>query len=321
MAFKYRELSSDGTLHGGGYYYIKNGLKSPHLAVIFSMLCIASSFFTGNMAQIRSASDGIKMCFGLPISALAILFFICVLLITVFGSCFIDKFTLFTIPVLCAVYIIMSGAVIFLRHEAIADVTKMILRDAFTPRAGVGGIIGFISSGAVRYGICRGIMSNEAGCGTAPIAHAGTRGTDGIRQGYMGVLEVFCDTVLLCTLTAYAVLLSGVAPLGSACELAISAFESVLGVGARYLLGISMFLFALAATAGWSHYGKESLLTLGGGKKVTLLYQLLFSFTAFAGCFLPEKFIWDMSDLTISLMAILNATALLLLEKECAVQQ
>ncbi len=317
LAFKYRERSPDGALHGGGFYYIKKGLKSPRLAVFFSILCIISSFFTGNMAQVRSASDGVKLCFNATSVTVAVVFTLCILAIVLFGGRKIERFTAFSVPILCVVYVAMSGAVIALRHESIGEVTKIILRDAFTPRAGAGGLFGFLSNGAIRYGICRGIMSNEAGCGTAPIAHAGTAGGDGIRQGHMGVLEVFCDTILLCTLTAYAILLSGAVPSGSACGLAITAFESVLGIGARYLLGISMFLFALAAVAGWWHYGTESLLTLGANKKVTLLYQLIFSFTAFAGCFLPENFIWDMSDLTISLMAIVNVTALLLLEREC----
>ncbi len=317
LAFRYRERSPDGVIRGGGYYYIKNGLKSPKMAVLFSVLCIVSSFFTGNIAQVRSASDGILMCFDVSPLTVALFFAVTVFAVTVFGKKIIEKFTLFSVPALCALYIIMSGAVIIMRFDAIPYVTQSILRDAFTPRAGMGGIVGFLSSGAMRYGICRGIMSNEAGCGTAPIAHAGTESSNGIRQSYMGVLEVFCDTILLCTLTAYAVLLSGAVESGSGCRLAILSFETVLGPFAKYLLGISMFLFALAALAGWSHYGTESIITLGGGKKSLSIYCIIFALFSFAGCFLPENFIWDMSDLTISLMAIVNVTALLLLRNDC----
>ncbi len=320
LAMRYQTRLPDNTLHGGGFYYIKNGLNAPKFAALFSVFCIISSFFTGNIAQVRSACDGLVHTVNLPSPTVAIIFASAVLFITLSGGKAVLKFTTFAIPILCIIYIIMSGYVIWVRRESIADVTALIFRDAFTFRAGVGGAIGFLTSQAVRYGICRGIMSNEAGCGTAPIAHAGTYGVSSVRQAYMGVLEVFCDTLLLCTLTAYAVLLSGVPLDGSAYGIAISAFESVLGQSARYLLGISMFFFALASVAGWSHYGKESILSLGGGKRIIRFYYVIFAVFAFAGCFIPENIIWELSDLTISTMAILNVTALLLLEKECTIE-
>ncbi len=317
LAMRYRTRLPDNTLHGGGFYYIKNGLRSHKLAVLFSVLCIISSFFTGNAAQVRSACDGLMYTVNLPSPFAAVIFALAVLFITLSGGHAVTKFTTFAVPVLCVLYIIMSGSVIFVNRDALSDVTELIFREAFTFRAGAGGVIGFLSSRAVRYGICRGIMSNEAGCGTAPIAHAGAEGTSSVKQAYMGVLEVFCDTLLLCTLTAYAVLLSGVALEGSAYGIALSAFESVFGNSARYLLGISMFFFALASVAGWSHYGKESILTLGGGRRAITAYYLIFAFFAFTGCFIPESIIWELSDLTIALMAILNVLALLLLEREC----
>ncbi len=310
LAMKYRVTDKNGASHGGPFYYIKNGLKMPKLAAAFSVLCVIASFFTGNMAQIRSASDGIVLCTDIPISLMAFISAAAILIIILSGEKFIERFTVLTIPALCVTYIIMSGAVIFIRREAIGAVTEMIFREAFSVRAGAGGILGFLASGAMRYGVCRGIMSSEAGCGTAPIAHAGAKNT-GISQGYLGILEVFCDTVLLCSLTAYVVLLSGVVRTGSASEIALCAFETVLGSGAKIILGASMFMFAIASVAGWSHYARESLISIGGTKADFRIFYALFVLSAAFSCYLPERFIWDMSDITISALAVINLTAMI----------
>jgi AGCS family alanine or glycine:cation symporter len=240
-------------------------------------------------------------------------FFVITLYLSFGGGERISRFTVRLIPPLCLAYVVLSLAVIFILRKDIPYVTSVILSDAFTPRAGVGGALGFLSSAAVRYGITRGIMSNEAGCGTAPFAHAGADTDSPVRQGMFGIIEVACDTLILCTLSAYVILLSGSALTGSATEIAINSFTSVLGNNVRLFLGISIFLFALGSVVGWCFYGQESVKALGLGKRSLGIYGAVLSVSAFLGCIMPENTVWELADISISVMAVINMTAVLLL--------
>ncbi len=313
LAMKYRETRADGTVHGGAYQYIKNGLESPFLAVLFSVICLITSLTMGNMTQVRAAADGARF---LPNVILGVIFFITVLLITLGGGKRISSFSVKVVPPLCLVYAVCAIMVIIMNVDKIGDVTKTIITDAFTPTAGVSGIMGFLCSPALRLGITRGIMSSEAGCGSAPMAHARAETENPVRQGLFGMIEVVCDTLILCTLTAYTVLLSGVPLSGEATDIALNAFSSVLGEPVRVILGISIFFFALAAVSCWAFYGQESLLNLGASRKLVRAYGLIFAVFSFVGCVISENSLWELSDLSVSLMALINITALLLLAPE-----
>ncbi len=313
LAVHYRETDRSGNPAGGAHSYIKNGLGCPALASFFCILCIFSSFTVGNMTQVRAAADGLSFACGVPDIITACVFLTAVLYLTVSNKDRISGFTAKIIPILCTGYVIAALCVIFILRDKLGEITSLIIADAFTPRAGMSGFIGFLCSPALRLGIQRGIMSNEAGCGTAPIAHAGAVTDHPARQGFLGIAEVLCDTLLLCTLTAYVILLSGAVPSGSSTELALNSFTSVLGNGIRYFLGAAIFLFALASVAGWAYYGRESLRALGLGNRYYKIYGLIFACAAFAGCLIPEGPIWQLSDISISLMAIINVGALLML--------
>ncbi len=313
LAVHFRETDSDGKPAGGAHSYIKNGLGRPALAAFFCILCVFTSFTTGNMTQVRAAADGLEFACGLPSVATASVFLVAVLFLTCSGKDRISGFTARIIPLLCAGYVAASLAVIIIMRDKLGEITSIIISDAFTPRAGMSGFLGYLCSPALRMGVQRGVMSNEAGCGTAPIAHAGAVTDHPARQGFLGIAEVLCDTLLLCTMTAYVILLSGTVPDGTSTELALDSFTSVLGGGVRYFLGAALFLFALASVAGWAYYGKESLRALGLGKLSGKVYGVLFAAAAFAGCLIPEGPIWELSDISISLMAIINVMALLML--------
>lgn len=310
LAIAYRERSADGKHRGGAFQYIKNGLGSPFLAIIFSIVCLITSVTMGNMTQVRATTDAIEF---IPSTALGALFFITVLLITLGGGKRITDFSVRVVPPLCAVYSLCALAVIILNADRLGEVTSMIISEAFTPRAGCAGIGAYLCFPALRLGITRGIMSSEAGCGSAPMAHAQAETDDPVRQGLFGMIEVICDTLLLCTLTAYAVLLSGVPLSGEATDIALSAFASVLGEPIRAVLGVSIFFFALAAVSCWAFYGQESLLNLGFGKRALRVYGVFYAVCSFAGCIISEGSLWELSDLSVALMALINVTVLLLL--------
>ncbi len=310
LAIAYRQKTSDGKHRGGAYQYIKNGLGSPFLAIIFSVICLITSVTMGNMTQVRAASNAIDF---LPNSVLGAVFFVTVLLITLGGGKRISAFSVKVVPPLCLVYSLSALAVIIMNADKLGAVTALIVSEAFTPRAGGVGIAAYLCFPALRLGITRGIMSSEAGCGSAPTAHAQAETDDPVRQGLFGMIEVVCDTLILCTLTAYAVLLSGVPLSGEATDIALSAFSSVLGEPIRALLGIAIFFFALAAVSCWAFYGQESLINLGLGKRALSIYGIIYAFFAFAGCVIPESSLWELSDLSVALMALINITVLLLL--------
>ncbi len=313
LALRYKETRRDGSVHGGAFQYIKNGLGSPFFATVFAVVCIITSVTMGNMTQVRAAADGIGF---IPDKLLGVIFFFSVLFITIGGGERIAAFGVRAVPPLCIVYAMCAFAVIIANADKIGDVTKTIISEAFTPIAGASGIMGYLCSPALRLGITRGIMSSEAGCGSAPMAHARASDADPVRQGIFGIIEVACDTLLLCTLTAYTILLSDVPLTGEATAIALNAFSSVFGRPIRILLGISIFFFALAAVSCWSFYAEESLSNLGAGKKTITLYEVIFAVFSFTGCVVSEDIVWELSDLFVSLMALVNITALILLLPE-----
>ena len=312
LAVQYRRC--DGSKYfGGPFYYIKDALHSQKTASLFAIVCLIASFTIGNITQAQAASDAVYFAFKIPKPILSFIFAAIIFIICSGGGRLITAFTNFSVPFLCVFYIILSVSVIFVFRENIPAVTQSIFCEAFTPRAELSGIAAYICSPALRLGITRGIMSNEAGCGTAPIAYAAGNSDDACGTGLLGIAEVLCDTLLLCTLTAYTVLLSEASLSAPSVSIAYSAFSSALGNGVKYLLGASIFLFALSAVSAWGFYGRASLEFLGAKPSLFAAYCVMFSASSFFSSFLNEGLCWTLSDISISLMAIINIIALFLL--------
>jgi len=312
LAVHYRENKGQ-TRIGGPFYYIQTALRSPKIASFFAIVCLITSITMGNITQAKAASDAVYYAFEIPKPILSLIFSFLILIICSGGGKLITAFTNFSVPILCLSYVILSSAVIFVFRENIPVVTQSIFREAFTPRAELSGIAAFLCTPALRLGITRGIMSNEAGCGTAPIAYAAGNSDDACGTGLLGIAEVLCDTLLLCTLTAYAVLLSGVTLGDYSVVIAYSAFSSALGNGVKYILGASIFLFALAAVSAWGFYGRAALAFLGTKRSLYTVYCVIFSASSFFSVFLQESLCWTLADISISIMAIINTVALFLL--------
>ncbi len=316
----HRESDSAGRWHGGAMYYIKaacGGRMGRWAAGGFALLCLLLSLTLGSMVQTHAAAESLSAAFSIPPWAvgggMALLAAVCLWR----GAERVEKVCGWLIPPLCLFFAGMSLTVIFLRREMLPAAFAAILREAFAPAGGVGGAVGVLTSGALRMGVMRGLVSNEAGCGTAPIAHAASAAKSPAAQGMLGVAEVFVDTLLLCTLTALVVLTAGpMAGEGDGSAIALSAFSAVLGEGALPALSLSIAFFAFATLLCWSNYGSECLGYLTGSRRLGKLFPALFATAAFGGALFSPAFLWGTTDIVMALMTATNIAALLARRKE-----
>lgn len=296
-------LGADETYVGGAMYYI----PSRTLAAAFAALCIASSFTVGNLLGTSAATDALTA--SLPISAYAVGILLAALtfLVTFRGIKKITDFCSATIPFLSLVYLLMCAAVLFFNRALLPSLLTRIVTEAFSMKAFASGSTGSVFFHALREGFSKGLVTNEAGCGTAPIAHASSSSESAVRQGFLGIVEVFFDTVVLCTASALVILPTlDRNPSLDGYSLVLEAFSAVFGRLAAPLLSVLIFFFVLATLVGWSYYGKTALAYLSDRKAYLSLYLLLFSLVAFLGAIGKASVFWTLADLTLGLMTLIN---------------
>lgn len=305
---------------GGPMYYIKNGLpeSAAPLAAVFSIAGIFSAFFSGNVTQTGSAiaslnaGTRVRLTFGIVFSAATAA-------VIIGGVKRIGKFTEKIVPLMALIYILMTFGVIAANINALPRVFGMIFEGAFKPAAVTGGAVGSVITAAVT-GASRGVFSNEAGLGTSAIAHASAEENEGVKQSLYGIFEVFADTLVICTLTALTILLSGVnIEYGktASTELAGSALSAVYGKGAIYLLSLMMCLFGLSSVIGWGLYGVSCSGFLFGrrGEKVfTVIYPLF----CIVGAVCRVETAWRLSAFFNGIMLCVNLFAVMLLSDNAA---
>ncbi len=308
LAVKYRE-----NLHGGTPYYIKNGLGLKFIPQLFCVLCIFTAFTMGNITQVKAAAGFAETALNIPTVIPAIIFAVSVFFLVSGKGKRISKFTSKAVPFLCVVYSVFCIISIVKFRQNIPNVTRAIINGAFTPRAGMGGFIGILCCPALRLGITRGVMSNEAGCGTAPIAYAHDPDALPAKSGLFGIFEVLVDTLILCSLTAYAVLLPAADLSADSSKIITDAFSLAIGNAVKPVLAFSVFLFALAAVSAWAFYAEESAHFLGLTPMFGKLFAALYAITAFLGCFMKENIVWALADISVSAMAVLNIIAVIVL--------
>ncbi|MBQ8339459.1 MAG: amino acid carrier protein [Clostridia bacterium] len=317
LALRHRTREADGTSHGGAMYYIKEafgGKAGRGAAALFAVLCALCALTLGGMLQSNAAAEALSVTLRLPPAMVGGGMAALALLVLMGGGKRIERVCTALVPFMCFLFTVAALAVLILRRDALPAAFGAIFRGALTPRAGAGGALGVLASGALRYGVSRGLVSNEAGCGTAPSAHAAAEVEYPAEQGLWGILEVFVDTILLCTLTALVILTSGV-PLeaGEGVSLALAAFRAVLGDVAEPLLAVSVAFFAFATVLCWSHYGVESLGYLLGQRRAKRLLLPAMAAAVLSGALFAPALVWDATDLVLGLMTLLNLAALLLL--------
>ena len=318
LAMLYRKYDESGRPYGAAMYYIRacfRGRLGAVLAGIFAVFCIINAFSVGSMIQVNAAAEAMNGVFGTPPIVIGLIFAAITLVAILRGSTGILALTEKLVPLMTLGFTVISVAVIVMRpSDALAAIEK-IFSNAFSFQSGAAGVSGFLLSGAIRYGTMRGILSNEAGCGTAPAAHAVSSCREPARQGTWGIFEVFVDTILLCTLTAIVIIIGydAIDPSGDFMMMTVAAYESVIGRAAGYFLAIAVMLFGLATVLCWAHYGEVGVNYFSRRAGVRRAYRLIYSLCVFLGALVSTDVLWESADLSIGTMSAINICALLLM--------
>ena len=322
LGMRHRRYGEDGKPYGGAPYYIRDCIERvglPRLGALlggaFALLCVINAVTMGGMIQANAVAEAVgEMAELSPIfvgGVLAVFAF----LVMRKGSEGAMRVTGMLVPIMTVGYVVLSLAVLILRADAIPEAFAVIFEEAFTPDAGVGGIGGFLLSRGVRYGTMRGLISNEAGCGTAPTAHATSDERCAAKQGMLGIVEVFVDTHILCTMTALVVIVSWgdvVAENGGFLQMTLSAYEAVLGRGAEIFMGIAVALFGFATILCWGHYGRESVRYFSRTRRGEKRFLICYLAAVMIGACAAAELVWGLADFAIGAMTLVNALVLLI---------
>lgn len=311
LGMLFREKNEYGNYVGGPIQYITKGLKLPMLATAFAFLLVIQSS-GGNLIQSNALSGAAQSIFLLPPVLVGLLMAMAVASVILGGFTKLVKVTEKVVPLMAAIYIISGVIVLIVNRESIPEALSLIFKSAFNLQAGVGGFIGYSVRSAMRYGIARGLYSNEAGEGSAPMLHAPAITDHPARQAHLGIIEVFFDTLVVCSITALTILVSGVDIGGIPSNvLTMHAFETVAPVF-KYFVGISMILFAFTTVTVQWHFGTLGLTSLFG-EKVASYYKYIFIALTFIGCLAKSELVWEFMDTILGLLCIPNIIAILLL--------
>lgn len=329
IAVKYRTTNDKGEMVGGTMYALRDGLKWKGLgkvmAFFFALFTVTASFGIGNMTQSNTIAASLESTFSIPTWISGILVAVFCLIVILGGIKSIAKVTSKVVPFMAVFYFAVALLIILLNYKNIPSGLAMIFVDAFSPRSAVGGVLGATVANAIRYGVARGVFSNEAGLGSAPIAAAAAKTDHPCRQGYVNMTGTFIDTIVICTMTGLVIAASGV--LGtvdasgefvSGAPLTTLAFSTQLGKFGEVLVTLGILLFASSTILGWSYYGEKALEYLAGSTKLNIPYRIVFSILPFFGAIVSLQLAWDISDTFNALMAVPNLLALLLLSNVIA---
>lgn len=335
LAVKYRETNSRGEMCGGPMYAMKKGISvqwlGTLLAVAFSLFAVFASFGIGNLTQANSISSAMHNTFGVPVFVTGLVIMALAAAVLLGGIKSIGRVCGFVVPVMAVFYFVAGIVVIIINFEHIPAGVAEIFSMAFSPTAMAGGVGGSIVANmlsAMRWGVARGVFSNEAGLGSAPIAAAAARTDHPSRQGYINMTGTFFDTLIICTITGLVIASSGslgrvdsAGTLISGADLTISAFSSALGPAGGVIVSLGILLFAFSTILGWEYYGEKALEFLVQSPAVLTAYRVVFCLITLLGAVTTLQIVWDFSDTMNGLMAIPNLICLLLLSnviaKEC----
>ncbi len=316
LAVKYRSVDENGEIAGGPMFYIRQGMgeKWKPLATAFAIFCILVAYFgIGTFPQVNAIIDSMELSFGFPKVATDVILTVFITAITIGGLQSISKVASKVIPFMALLYIAISLGLIALYIDQIPAAVALILDSAFTGTAAAGGFAGSTVMMAMQNGIARGVFSNESGLGSAPIAAAAAKTKWPAEQGLISMTGTFIDTIIICTMTGLALVLTGVWQ-GDAAGAAMTnaAFASAYGSFGSQILTVSLVLFAFTTILGWNYYGERAAIYLMGTKGV-MPYRLIFICLIASGAFLKLETIWVLADIVNGLMAIPNLIALIAL--------
>lgn len=329
LAVKYREKNDRGEMAGGPMYAMKNGFKIKKLGLIFAFLfalfAVFASFGIGNMTQANSIASAVHNTFHIDTRITGAVLTILALFVLVGGIKSIGRVCSLIVPFMAVLYFIAGLVVICINYKNVPSGLSQIFGMAFQMKSMAGGVGGTIVASmfsAMRWGVARGVFSNEAGLGSAPIAAAAAQTDHPSRQGYINMTGTFFDTIVVCTMTGLAIASSGAlgtvdsaGEIVTGSDLTIAAFQTALGNAGGYIITIGIALFAFSTILGWEYYGEKSLEYLVKSTKCNMLYRIIFCLVVLVGATTQLQVVWDFSDTMNGLMAIPNLISLLVLNK------
>lgn len=326
LGIYYRRKNIKGEWCGGAMYYLRDGLGSKHgmkqigalLAMLFSVFCLLASFGIGNMSQINSIAGNMKAAFGIPNIATGIVLMLLAGLVILGGIKRIASVTEKLVPFMAIFYIIGALIVCIANADQMGPAMSSIFKGAFAMKAVGGGIVGSGVKLALTWGMKRGVFSNEAGLGSSVMVHSSSNVKEPVRQGMWGIFEVFADTIVVCSLTAFTVLSSGLVDLDTGAVISTAegsalvgeAFATVFGAAGPAFIAVAILLFAFSTVLGWSHYGTKAFEYLFGSRAI-VVYRVIFIVFILGGATMSLDLAWDLSDTFNGLMAIPNLIGVL----------
>jgi AGCS family alanine or glycine:cation symporter len=312
LAVKYRIKDKNGNMSGGPMYYLANGMNLKWLGALFAVFAAVAAFGIGNMVQSNSVADAVKYSFNLPVEITGIILALATGLVLLGGIKSIGKVTGILVPFMVIFYFIAALFVVIIHIDQIPSVISQVLVEAFTDTAAVGGFAGATIMLTIRSGISRGVFSNESGLGSAPIAAAAAQTKHPVTQALVSMTQTFIDTIVICSMTGFAILVSDVLNTGlTGATLTQKAFETALpGQWGGIVVSIGLIFFAYSTILGWSYYGEKSVEYLLGEKSIKP-YRLIFVIMVFVGAVMKLDLVWTFADIMNGLMALPNLIALL----------
>lgn len=319
LSMAYRTTNDKGEIVGGPMYYIDKGMGLKWLALLFAFFGGMASFGIGASVQANALAGGLNATFGIDLRIIGVVVAILGALIFIGGIKRIANVTELLVPFMSILYIGGSLVALAVNMKEIPAAFGMIFRDTLTGSAAAGGFAGATVMYACRIGMARGVFTHEAGMGSAPIAHASAYNDHPARQGLWGAMEVFFDSIVMCTITALVILTSGLwtdpAYVSDGRGMSATAFENAFPYG-QYIVTIGLVLFAFATIVAWYYYGEKCVEYLfKGNKAVIRIYQVLYTIMVYVGCVASLDVVWEFADLFNGLMAIPNLIALIALSK------
>ena len=327
LAIKYREVNEAGEMSGGPMYTMKKAFKNQKLGAtlgwLFAFFAVVASFGIGNLTQANSISSALHTTFQVPEWVTGIILTVLSLVIIIGGIKSISKVSQVVVPLMAVFYIIAGIIIIIGNIQNLPSGVAMIFKMAFSLEAVGGGLCGSIVASmtqALRFGVARGVFSNEAGMGSAAITAAAATTTDPVRQGYINMTGTFWDTIVVCTITGLCIASSGVLGMTDAAgelitgsALTIEAFKTILGEPGGWLVCIGIALFAFSTILGWEYHGEKAFEYIFKTHKYNMVYRIFFSLIVFVGATTTLQIAWSFSDIANALMAIPNLICMLAL--------
>lgn len=320
LAVKYRVTNSKGEMSGGPMYYIENGLgkKWKWLAFLFAFFGVMASFGIGSTVQANSVAQAVHSSFGIDTWITGVVLTLITAFVVLGGIQSISRVSSVVVPFMAVLYIVGGLVVVAVNFDLLLPTLKVIMHDAFTGQAAAGGVVGTV----IRYGVARGVFSNEAGMGSAPIAAAAAKTDHPVRQALVSMTGTFLDTIIVCSITGIVLVMGILQSNGGAfavpdlegAALTTATFDAMLSGYGGWVVTIGLIFFAYSTTLGWCYYGEKCVTYVFGDKSVPI-YRVIYVATVMLGTVLSLDMVWAAADTFNGLMAVPNLIALLLLSR------